>query len=301
MSRCRGSRSGVARRRAGPGDLARRRLGPIADRRPLSHRLRAGADARAGDRRIGSRRAPCARRPVGSGGALRSRRRADRGPRAQHGMGGRAADLRPARKASNSRSATRASTRLRPETRAKLGAYFFRRAGLPTKADMVLTLDGRELVAAAGTEFSRSLDLLSPRGSRSRTRSPPDAHCFVRPLQLACPAAQRALGLPRRLPLLARMGVAAGEHRERHQVRRARRHRRDLHRLAPCRPAYGPSTLSPPSSRSNLAEMLADCRPGMTRMLAGPGQAGERIERCCIVGVERDVGRHFAFIFEVAP
>ena len=33
---------------------------------------------------------------------------------------------------------------------------------------------------------------------------------------------------------------------------------------------YGPSMLSPPSSRSSLADRLADCSPGMTRMLAGP-------------------------------
>ena len=33
---------------------------------------------------------------------------------------------------------------------------------------------------------------------------------------------------------------------------------------------YGPSTLSPPSYFNNLADRLADCSPGMTRMLAGP-------------------------------
>ena len=34
--------------------------------------------------------------------------------------------------------------------------------------------------------------------------------------------------------------------------------------------SIGPITLSPPSSRSSFAEMLADCSPGMTRTLAGP-------------------------------
>ena len=38
------------------------------------------------------------------------------------------------------------------ETRGKLGAYFFRRAGIPANAEMVTTLDGRELVRAAGTD-----------------------------------------------------------------------------------------------------------------------------------------------------
>ena len=34
--------------------------------------------------------------------------------------------------------------------------------------------------------------------------------------------------------------------------------------------SIGPITASPANSRSNLAEMLAVCRPGMTRTLAGP-------------------------------
>ena len=63
---------------------------------------------------------------------------------------------------------------------------------------------------------------------------------------------------------------------------------------------YGPSTLSPPSSFSNLVDRLADCSPGMTRTLAGPDSRDERIEALLHLGIERDVGRHFAFIFEIA-
>ena len=76
---------------------------------------------------------------------------------------------------------------LAPETRAKLGEYFFRRAGLPTKAEMVLTLDGRELVRAAGND-SAMLWVFYPAWQPVANEIAAKRHCFVRPLQLACPA-----------------------------------------------------------------------------------------------------------------
>jgi len=76
---------------------------------------------------------------------------------------------------------------LAPETRAKLGEYFFRRAGLPTKADMVLTLDGRELIEAAGND-SAALWIFYPAWQPVANEIAAKRHCFVRPLQLACPA-----------------------------------------------------------------------------------------------------------------
>lgn len=76
---------------------------------------------------------------------------------------------------------------LAPETRAKLGEYFFRRAGLPTKADMALTLDGRELVKAAGQD-SAVLWIFYPPWQPVANEIAAERHCFVRPLQLACPA-----------------------------------------------------------------------------------------------------------------
>ena len=76
---------------------------------------------------------------------------------------------------------------LAPETRAKLGEYFFRRAGIPTKAEMVLTLDGRDLVAAAGND-SAVLWIFYPAWQPVANQIAAKRHCFVRPLQLACPA-----------------------------------------------------------------------------------------------------------------
>jgi len=73
------------------------------------------------------------------------------------------------------------------ETRAKLGEYFFHRAGVPTEAELVTTLDGRELVRAAGHDaaiiwiFYPAWQPVADSIARSRP-------CFVRPLQLACPA-----------------------------------------------------------------------------------------------------------------
>ena len=76
---------------------------------------------------------------------------------------------------------------LAPETRAKLGEYFFHRAGLTTKADMVLTLDGRELVKAAGDD-SAVLWVFYPAWQPVANEIAAERHCFVRPMQLACPA-----------------------------------------------------------------------------------------------------------------
>jgi hypothetical protein len=73
------------------------------------------------------------------------------------------------------------------ETRSKLGEYFFRRAGVPTKAELVLTLDGRELVRAAGRD-SALLWIFYPAWQPVANEIAAKRHCFVRPLQLACPA-----------------------------------------------------------------------------------------------------------------
>lgn len=73
------------------------------------------------------------------------------------------------------------------ETRAKLGEYFFRRAGLDTKAELVTTLDGRELVRAAGRD-SAVLWIFYPEWQPVADSIAKSRRCFVRPLQLACPA-----------------------------------------------------------------------------------------------------------------
>jgi hypothetical protein len=62
--------------------------------------------------------------------------------------------------------------------------------------------------------------------------------------------------------------------------------------------SIGPMTLSPPSSRSSLAERLADCSPRHDEAVGGAGKAAERVvlhHR----GIERHVRRHLALIFEV--
>lgn len=76
---------------------------------------------------------------------------------------------------------------LAPETRAKLGEYFFRRAGIPTKAEMVLTLDGRDLVRAAGSD-SAILWIYYPAWQPVAAQIAARRHCFARPTQLSCPA-----------------------------------------------------------------------------------------------------------------
>jgi len=81
----------------------------------------------------------------------------------------------------------RAQRTLAMETRADLGEYFFRRAGLPTKAEMVLTIDGRELERAAGRD-SALLWVFYPAWQPVANQIAARRHCFVRPLQLSCPA-----------------------------------------------------------------------------------------------------------------
>ena len=76
---------------------------------------------------------------------------------------------------------------LAPETREKLGEYFFHRAGLQTKAEMVLTLDGRELVKAAGDD-SAVLWVFYPAWQPVANAIAKQRRCFIRPMQLACPA-----------------------------------------------------------------------------------------------------------------
>jgi len=73
------------------------------------------------------------------------------------------------------------------ETRPKLGEYFFRRAGVPTKAELVTTLDGRELVRAAGRDAA-ILWIFYPAWQPVADSIAMSRRCFVRPLQLACPA-----------------------------------------------------------------------------------------------------------------
>ena len=73
------------------------------------------------------------------------------------------------------------------ETRPKLGEYFFRRAGVPTTAELVPTLDGRELVRAAGHD-SAVMWIFYPDWQPVADSIARSRRCFVRPLQLACPA-----------------------------------------------------------------------------------------------------------------
>src|SRR5206468_5388979 len=72
------------------------------------------------------------------------------------------------------------------ETRGKIGAYFFRRAGVPTNTQLVTTLDGRELVRAAGRD-SAVLWIFYPAWQPVANSIARSRHCFVQPLQLACP------------------------------------------------------------------------------------------------------------------
>jgi hypothetical protein len=72
------------------------------------------------------------------------------------------------------------------ETRQELGEYFFRRAGVPTKAELVTTLDGRELVRAAGRDAA-IIWIFYPAWQPVADSIAKSRRCFVRPLQLACP------------------------------------------------------------------------------------------------------------------
>jgi hypothetical protein len=73
------------------------------------------------------------------------------------------------------------------ETRPKLGEYFFHRAGVPIKAELVTTLDGRELVRAAGRDAA-IIWIFYPAWQPVADSIAKSRRCFVRPLQLACPA-----------------------------------------------------------------------------------------------------------------
>ena len=75
---------------------------------------------------------------------------------------------------------------LAPETRQELGAFFFRRAGVPIETRMSTSLDGRELIKAAGDRsaviwvFYSEWQPIADAIARQR-------NCFVAPHQLACP------------------------------------------------------------------------------------------------------------------
>jgi hypothetical protein len=80
----------------------------------------------------------------------------------------------------------RAQQTLAMETRPKIGEYFFRRAGVPTRAELVPTVDGRELVRAAGRD-SAVIWIFYPESQPVAESIARSRKCFIRPLQLACP------------------------------------------------------------------------------------------------------------------
>lgn len=79
---------------------------------------------------------------------------------------------------------------LAPETRQELGAFFFRRAGVPVETRMIASLDGRELIKAAGDRsaviwiFYSEWQPIADAIARQR-------NCFVASHQLACPPLRR--------------------------------------------------------------------------------------------------------------
>jgi hypothetical protein len=75
---------------------------------------------------------------------------------------------------------------LAPHTQAELGAFLFRRAGLSTQARMVTTLDGRELVGAAGPDAA-VVWVYYPEWEPVAEAIARERRCFVGPNQLACP------------------------------------------------------------------------------------------------------------------
>ena len=75
---------------------------------------------------------------------------------------------------------------LAPETRTELGEFLFRRAGVRTQARMVTTLDGRELVRAAGDDAA-VIWVFYPEWQPLAHAIARERHCFVAPHQLACP------------------------------------------------------------------------------------------------------------------
>jgi hypothetical protein len=75
---------------------------------------------------------------------------------------------------------------LKPETRTELGEFLFRRAGVPTRARMVTTLHGRELMRAAGDDAA-VIWIFYPKWQPLANAIARERHCFVAPRQLACP------------------------------------------------------------------------------------------------------------------
>ena len=73
-----------------------------------------------------------------------------------------------------------------PQTREELGAFLFRRAGVPTKAQMVTSLDGRQLIRAAGNEGA-VIWVFYPEWQPVANAIAKQRHCFVASHQLACP------------------------------------------------------------------------------------------------------------------
>jgi hypothetical protein len=75
---------------------------------------------------------------------------------------------------------------LKPETRRELGEFLFRRAGVTAQARMVTTLDGRELIRAAGDDAA-VIWVFYPRWQPLANAIARERHCFIAPRQLACP------------------------------------------------------------------------------------------------------------------
>jgi hypothetical protein len=80
----------------------------------------------------------------------------------------------------------RAQHTLAIETRRNIGEYFFRRAGVTTKAELVPTVDGRELVRSAGP-YSAIIWVFYPESQPVAESIARSRRCFLGKLQLACP------------------------------------------------------------------------------------------------------------------
>jgi hypothetical protein len=75
---------------------------------------------------------------------------------------------------------------LAPQTGAELGAVLFRRAGVETQTRLVPTTEGSELLAAAEPDTAIVWSF-APNRQPFAEAIARERHCFVRPLQLACP------------------------------------------------------------------------------------------------------------------
>ena len=73
------------------------------------------------------------------------------------------------------------------ETRRNIGEYFFRRAGVTTRAELVPTVDGRELVRSAGP-YAAIIWVFYPQSQPVAELIARSRKCFLGKLQLACPA-----------------------------------------------------------------------------------------------------------------